>query len=236
MSLPGVPLSPGRANGRLRGVDPEPIARLDDAILVVAGAAWPPATRPPPGVRGAVVVGTLPLKVPRDRLPAVAGFDRDLLREAEVVSLDGSAGTLTIEGVKESHVVTVFLQRADGQVLLLLRSAQVGTFQGRWAGVSGYLEDPTPLDQARREVREETGVGPDRLELAAEGAPVLVRESGVVFIVHPFRFRITGEAVHLDWEHEKAEWVDPSEIARRTTVPKLDRAWAAVAGSGAPKP
>ncbi|ELK44964.1 translation initiation factor aIF-2B subunit alpha, partial [Haloferax sp. BAB-2207] len=40
------------------------------------------------------------------------------------------------------HVVTVFL-RHDGRVLLTRRSDAVGTYQGRWAGVSGYVEgDP----------------------------------------------------------------------------------------------
>lgn len=238
MSLLGLPLSPGAASGRLCGIDSRPCSGPEpsDIILTVDGVSWPLVTALPSGVRRVVVVGPPAKNVPYDGLPAVAGFDRDLLREGEVVQLDGRAGTLTIDGVKETHVVTAFLERPDGRILLLLRSERVGTFRGRWAGVSGFLEDTTPLAQARREVHEETGLGPERLELADEGAPILVRESSTVFIVHPFRFLVSAPELRLDWEHVTAEWVDPKEIARRPTVPKLDRAWWAVRGSGEPKP
>jgi len=236
MSLPGVPISPGEAHGRLRGVYPGPLPRLENAILAVPGASWPLEAVPPPGVRGVIVVGSPARAVPCEGLPTVGGFDRDLLREGEAVRIDGRAGTLTIEGLRESHVVTAFLERADGHILLLLRSERVGTFRGRWAGISGYLEDPTPLAQAQREVFEETGISSDRLEVAAEGSPVLVREGSTVFVVHPFRFRASGSEVQLDWEHVKAEWVDPAEIGRRATVPKLDQAWRAVRDPAAPKP
>ncbi len=181
-------------------------------------------------------MGTPARFVPRPGLAAVAGFERDLFRERESVRIDGTVGTLTIDGVKESPVVTAFLQRADGRILLLQRSDRVRTFRGRWAGVSGYLEDPTALAQACREVREETGIGPDRLELVAEGAPVFARSESTVFIVHPFRFRVSRSEVQLDWEHVRAEWVDPAEIGRRPTVPQLVGAWRSVSGTGEPKP
>jgi len=217
-------------------VEAGPPSRLGPAILLVDGPDWPLARVPAPEVRGAIVVGTPARFVPRPGLAAVTGFERDLFRERESVRIDGTAGTLTIDGVKESPVVTAFLQRADGRILLLQRSDRVGSFRGRWAGVSGYLEDPTPLAQARREIREETGIGPDGLELVAEGYPVLARSESTVFIVHPFRFRVLPSVVRLDWEHVRAEWVDPAEIGRRATVPQLDRAWRSVAGTGEPKP
>jgi len=224
------------ASGRLVGTARELSPTDGDLILLVAGESWPFTTDPPERVRGAVVLGVPAALLPRKGVAAVAGFDRDVLRDGEVVHIDGHAGQLTIEGVRETPVVTVFLQRPDGQIILLLRSERVGTYRGRWAGVSGYLEEPTPLEQAYREVLEETGLGADQLELANRGAPVLVREDSRVFIVHPFRFRVPGSEVHLDWETVKAEWVDPAEIGRRPTVPKLDLAWLAVSGSGPPKP
>ena len=158
-------------------------------------------------------------------VPVVAGVDADILREQEEVELDGSLGTLTIAGVEEVRVVTAFLERDDGRILLLERSRRVGSFQGRWAGVSGFLEDPTPLDQAYREVQEEVGLIRDVLELRTTGMPVLARDGSRIFIVYPFRFGVHDPEIRLDWEHVRAEWVDPSEIGRRPTVPKLDRVW-----------
>ena len=55
--------------------------------------------------------------------------------------------------MQRREVVTAFLRR-DDKLLLLRRSAAVGSYRGRWSAVSGYLEDPTPQAQARRETLE----------------------------------------------------------------------------------
>ena len=163
-------------------------------------------------------------------MPVVGDVDADILREQETVEVNGSLGTLTIPGVEEVRVVTAFLERRDGRILLLERSQKVGSFRGRWAAVSGFLEDPTPLDQAYREVREEVGLDRPALLLAATGRPVLARDGARIFVVHPFRFRVHDPEIRLDWEHVRAEWVDPAEIRRRPTVPKLERVWDALTG------
>jgi hypothetical protein len=58
--------------------------------------------------------------------------------------------------MEETHVVTCFLERdSDKKIALLRRSQMVGTYKGRWAGVSGYIEkENTPLKQAFEEIRE----------------------------------------------------------------------------------
>jgi ADP-ribose pyrophosphatase YjhB (NUDIX family) len=187
----------------------------------------------PPGDEPAAVVGFVlegrPGSLPPDLgRPAVGGLNQDLFREGEAIEVDGDAGAVTLDGVREVRVVTAFLERSDGKILLLRRSDRVGSFQGQWAAVSGFLEDPTPLEQARREVAEETGVGRSDLELVRGGDPVLARVGETVYIVHPFRFATRNESVRLDWEHTEAEWVLPEEIVRRPTVPKLLEAWEAV--------
>ena len=54
-------------------------------------------------------------------------------------------------------VATSFLTYR-GKILVLKRSGKVGSYQGAWAGVSGYVEeDEQPLDTALKEVEEETG-------------------------------------------------------------------------------
>jgi ADP-ribose pyrophosphatase YjhB (NUDIX family) len=165
----------------------------------------------------------------------VGGIDLDVVRAGEMVRLDGTAGTVDLAAVEEVEVVTSFLERPDGMVLLLRRSEKVGSFQGRWAGVSGFLEDPTPEGQARREVLEETGIDPASLRLAATGRRVYARHEMTVFSVHPFRFLVPDVEIRIDWEHTDFEWVEPVEIARRETVPKLDRVWQTVApGTGPP--
>ena len=134
----------------------------------------------------------------------------------------------------ERHVVTAFLQRADGRVLLVRRSGKVGTYRGRWSAISGYLEDPTAEDQARREIHEETGLGPEALTLTAAGGPLRVAapEYGTVFVVHPFLFALAeGARIALDWENREGDWVTPEAITERDTVPRLDDAYRACAGA-----
>ena len=62
----------------------------------------------------------------------------------------------------DKHVVTCFLE-SDGEILLLRRSQQVGSYHGRWAGVSGYVET-TPDEQALTEITEETSLQPEDLQ------------------------------------------------------------------------
>ncbi len=179
----------------------KPICRPPGA----AGRPWksrPPAARPL--IRGTPVI-TL------RRRGRIAG-PGPLSTEALVPQTDTRA----------TDVVTVFLVH-DGRILVLRRSDEVGTYPGRWAGVSGYLES-APLDQAFTELGEELGLGRDDVELLKEGAPLHVRdeEIGRMWRVHPFLFSVKDETrLRLDWEHVQRRWVWPGEIDQLDTVPGL---------------
>ncbi|MGQ9582829.1 MAG: NUDIX domain-containing protein [Thermoplasmatota archaeon] len=133
------------------------------------------------------------------------------------------------EAAERRHVVTCFLMRA-GRVLLLRRSRRVGTYQGLWAGVSGYIEEgEMPLERAFREILEETGLLEENLRLIRGGERVVVpagaaHPARVVFIVHPFLFEVRSGRVRLDWEHTEHRWVRPGELGRFETVPALVKA------------
>lgn len=127
-------------------------------------------------------------------------------------------------------VVTAFI-RHQGQVLLLRRSDRVGSYPGRWAAVSGYLERDSPREQALIEIREEIGILPESLRLIREGRPLRVPapERGTLWVVHPLLFELMGSPceIRLDWESAEARWLDPAEISSLETVPKLGDAWRA---------
>jgi 8-oxo-dGTP pyrophosphatase MutT (NUDIX family) len=238
VALSGTALHPGRAEGVTHLVD-DPTDWLGTAasspVLVVSALWWPPRDVDIAGVHGFVVSG-----IPAERghtlgVPVIAGLDWDLFREGESIQIDGARGEARISGTSEVEVVTAFLLRRDGKILLLRRSGRVGTFQGRWAGVSGYLEESTPVEQAYREVQEETGINRADLKLVTTGRIVLARDGPAIYLVHPFLFETRQSRIRLDWEHTEAEWVEPTEFRRRPTVPKLDRAWESVAPSRPPK-
>lgn len=130
---------------------------------------------------------------------------------------------MTLSGrLAERHVVTCFLE-SNGEILLLRRSRRVGSYQGRWAGVSGYV-DTTPDDQALTEIREETGLQPEDLELLRKGEPLPVEdeELGVRWLVHPYLFHIKDRnKIRTDWEHRETRWILPGDIGSFAAVPRL---------------
>lgn len=129
--------------------------------------------------------------------------------------------------MRQANVVTCFLLRRSGggdEILLLRRSQQVGTYRGRWAGVSGYIEETDPLPQAYTEVEEETGLARDDVQLLRAGEPLEVvdAEADRGWIVHPFLFEVREPAgIRADWEHTETRWIRPKEIFQYETVPQL---------------
>ena len=129
--------------------------------------------------------------------------------------------------MREAKVVTCFLVRRSGggeEILLLRRSQRVSTYRGRWAGVSGYIEETDPLTQAYTEIEEETGLAREDVQLLRTGEPLEVvdAEADRRWIVHPFLFEVREPArIRADWEHTETRWIRPKEIFQYETVPQL---------------
>jgi 8-oxo-dGTP diphosphatase len=120
------------------------------------------------------------------------------------------------------RVVTAFLRRG-GKLLLVRRSKQVGTYQGCWSAISGYLER-SPYQQALQEIAEETRLREQDLRLIAAGDPLQVNDAalGICWTIHPFLFDVpAGARIRLDWENTEFRWVATDELDRYATVPAL---------------
>ena len=126
------------------------------------------------------------------------------------------------DNLEEKHVVTCFLE-SDSKILLLRRSSQVGSYRGKWAGVSGYVESP-PDKQALIEIHEEVNLDSDNVQLIKQGEPLAIddKELGTRWVVHPFLFHVANpEKVKIDWEHREYTWINPIDIDNYNTVPGL---------------
>lgn len=131
--------------------------------------------------------------------------------------------------LQEKRVVTSFLE-SENKILILRRSDRVGTYQGRWAGVSGYIEKDAD-EQALIEIEEETSLTRDDLKLIKRGKPLTIRDEklGVKWVVHPYLFHIEDRnKIRIDWEHKEMKWIDPKEIDNFETVPMLKETLARV--------
>ncbi|KAK7754522.1 hypothetical protein SLS62_003542 [Diatrype stigma] len=144
--------------------------------------------------------------------------------------------------IKKQSVAGSFLFRfPDGdekkaQVALFRRSGDVRTYQHKLAPISGRVEkdDVSPLATALREIKEETTLDLQSLELLRVGKPYsfLDESIGREWTINPFAFRLKGASeggkgeagIVLDWEHAGWEWHDPltvNESEEFGGVPKI---------------
>lgn len=132
--------------------------------------------------------------------------------------------------MEEHAVVTCFLRHGT-EVLVIRRGESVGSYPGKWGGVSGFTEG-TPHEAARWEIAEEVDLLTAATQVrTADPIPVEDDERGTRWLVHPYLFDCRSTDVTLNEELTDYEWVQPPEILRRETVPNLWEAYAAVAPS-----
>lgn len=121
---------------------------------------------------------------------------------------------------KPRVAVVSALLRHNERFLILERSQQVGSFQGYWSCVSGYLENgEEPKETAIREVEEEVGIVKDRLTLAGQVGPNVFEKEKVDFEAYWFLFDSSQSQVRIDWEHDQFEWVRREELENYKLVP-----------------
>ncbi len=153
-------------------------------------------------------------------IPMVDRVDLGAFATGDHVVVDADRGTVDLPDVEAKPVVSAFL-RNRGRFLVVRRSDRVGSFQGRWSAVSGYVEGrEEPRRRAAQEIREETGIKGARFRGTAD--PVITRHGNTAFIVHPFLFDAPTRRVHLDWENVEYRWITPSELKGLSTVPRLE--------------
>lgn len=135
---------------------------------------------------------------------------------------------------RPTHVVTCFLMRTDGpepRLLLVRRSSHVGSYQGHWAGVSGFVEPGvSPDEQAYTEIREETSLQRDQVRMLKRGMIVEYVDEQLRrhWYIHPFLFDVhTPGSIQTDWEAVEMRWIAPDDLDTYETVPRLLNAYLA---------
>ena len=124
-------------------------------------------------------------------------------------------------------VVTCILMDYHENILILKRSDKVRTYKGYWSGIAGYVEKgEEPVDTAFKEIREETGLTDNDVELIKTIDPIeftdFYEEEKYDWKVYPFLFRVRKESkIQIDWEHISYRWIKPSDIDKFKVVPHL---------------
>jgi 8-oxo-dGTP diphosphatase len=135
---------------------------------------------------------------------------------------------LLAEGADDALSVLCVVRDADGRWLAGRRAAWVATWAGRWAlGAGGAVEvGEDPVETLARELEEEWGVRPERLEVEA-----LVRlPSGMAMLVgqawlgrEPELSRDHEHDDHAWWPADPAQWPEEAPAELRLMAGMLDR-------------
>ena len=126
-----------------------------------------------------------------------------------------------------TNIVTSFIKN-DDKILILKRSDKVKSMKCLWAGVSGIIEknDTTPLERAKIEIFEETGINENEIELLKSIGQLKIESAQYKnheWNIFPFLFKAKNPEIKLNWENSDFNWIEPNEIKNYETVPELEK-------------
>jgi len=129
--------------------------------------------------------------------------------------------------MSSTNIVTSFI-KDDDKILILKRSGKVKSMKCLWAGVSGIIEkhDTTPLDRAKTEIFEETGINENEIELLKSVEQIKIESAQYrdhTWNIFPFLFKANNPKIKLNWENSDYDWIKPNQIKNYKTVPELDK-------------
>ncbi len=135
-------------------------------------------------------------------------------------------GRIDYSDAQTAVVLTVFIKH-NNQILLLKRSDKVRTYQHKWNTVAGYLDNPqqTLKEKIFEELNEETSITSDIIASCKIGSSYQFTDAEIkrTWFVFPAMVTVKGEPnIHLDWEHDRYQWIYPADINEYDTVPNLN--------------
>jgi len=133
---------------------------------------------------------------------------------------------VTPDPIRIAYVDLLVFRGAGEQLeVLCLRRGPGGRSPGSWEAVHGHIEPgETPVATALRELREETGLVPERLYSLSRAEAFYRHSDNEVVLIPVFAaFVAAGAKVTLSGEHDQHEWLRAQAARVRMSWPRLRR-------------
>lgn len=134
------------------------------------------------------------------------------------------SGQTDFTHIRWCPVINCVVQYGD-KFLIVERSAELRLYPNHWNGISGFLDDDRSLeDKVGEELQEELGLENEHIlsirlgEIFHQDAP----EYKKTWIVHPVLVEVDTDAIVLDWEARRYEWVTLQEMEGYKLLPGFD--------------
>ncbi len=130
-------------------------------------------------------------------------------------------GQIDYTDAKEAPVLNCVVRYED-KILIVRRSGELGFYPGLWHGIAGFLDDgKDPLNKAREELMEETGIGPEHVLYAASGPILRLADAayGKTWHIHTVLLEVDTDNVALNWEATDHRWVTLEELSGYELLP-----------------
>jgi 8-oxo-dGTP pyrophosphatase MutT (NUDIX family) len=135
-----------------------------------------------------------------------------------------------VTAIRVALVDVVVFRRVGTLEILLLRRSSQGRNPGSWESVHGSIDaGETPIEAARRELREECGAVEGTLYNLSRVESFYRHDRDEVALIPVFAFEVPrGFEVHLSDEHDRFTWSAPSTAQQQASWPRLRESIAAI--------